>query len=206
LNGSDQLGNGTEIKPFRSLQMAANQLNENITNFEILIRKSKELYELAPKTAIKKALKALKNQLKKEEKNLLKSQKEKMDILETALVEDKSLPTASKIKLYQAEINRGNRVKVNGWIHRVRKQKDMIFIILRDGHGYIQCILTGDQCKTIDATNLTLESTIVVYGTIMKLPEGKYVSYYLLRLLEDMNFNVISGSCFLKHQMEKTAF
>ena len=35
------------------------------------------------------------------------------------------------------------RVRVSGWIHRLRDQKGIIFIVLRDGTGYLQCVLTG---------------------------------------------------------------
>lgn len=50
----------------------------------------------------------------------------------------------TKIKIRQAIANRGKRVKVSGWVHRLRVQgKDMMFIILRDGSGYLQCVLTG---------------------------------------------------------------
>lgn len=60
------------------------------------------------------------------------------------LVMDASLPEAKKIKIDQCEEMRGKRVVVNGWIHRSRVQgKDMMFIVLRDGYGYLQCLLTG---------------------------------------------------------------
>lgn len=49
-----------------------------------------------------------------------------------------------QIKIRQSTENRTKRVKVSGWVHRLRVQgKDMMFIILRDGSGYLQCVLTG---------------------------------------------------------------
>lgn len=50
---------------------------------------------------------------------------------------------ATKIKIRQAVEKRGERVRIFGWVHRLRQQGAMIFIVLRDGTGYIQCVLTG---------------------------------------------------------------
>ncbi|KNE58154.1 asparagine-tRNA ligase [Allomyces macrogynus ATCC 38327] len=90
------------------------------------------------------------------------------------LVEDKALPQAMKIKIGKATSSRDVRVTVSGWVHRLRVQgKDMMFVVLRDGTGFLQCVLTGRLCHTYHALTLSTESTIQVFGTIKKVPAGK---------------------------------
>ncbi|KAI9298471.1 asparaginyl-tRNA synthetase [Neoconidiobolus thromboides FSU 785] len=90
------------------------------------------------------------------------------------LEEDKSLEKANRIQIRQSTENRGKRIKVSGWVHRLHvKGKDMMFVELRDGSGFLQCVLTNRLCHTFDAITLTLESTVTIYGVITELPEGK---------------------------------
>ena len=36
--------------------------------------------------------------------------------------------------------SKGKVVQLRGWVHRIRKQKDRIFIIIRDSTGIIQAV------------------------------------------------------------------
>ena len=56
---------------------------------------------------------------------------------------DSSTPKAVKIKIKQAVEHRGQRVRIFGWVHRVRHQGAVLFVVLRDGTGYLQCVLSG---------------------------------------------------------------
>ena len=60
-----------------------------------------------------------------------------------------------------------------GWVHRLRQQKDIIFIVVRDGTGYLQTVLSGRVAQTYEALTLTLESSVEVVGTLQTVPEGK---------------------------------
>ena len=64
-------------------------------------------------------------------------------------------------------------VALRGWVHRIRKQKEVTFILLRDDRGgVIQCTIPTNK-----ALDITIESCIQISGIVMKdarAPEGGY--------------------------------
>lgn len=125
---------------------------------EYFVRKDKDSqYEPAAKNAMKKAksqVEILSRKLSKScsigSTNSLSSSslEDKLDALDAAkkvaLIEDDSLPPAIPIKIRDAVKARldKTRVKISGWVHRIRHQgKSMIFVVLRDGTGFLQCFL-----------------------------------------------------------------
>lgn len=140
-------------------------------------------YMLAPKSRIKKMQKIWSQEVMKAAK---KSQKEAEDAkkrddnLEEAkkikIEEDPSWEPAKRIKIQQGEQYRDTRVKISGWVHRMRRQgKNLMFITLRDGTGFLQCVLADKLCQTYESLILTTESSVVFSGTLKVVPEGKTV-------------------------------
>eukprot|EP00758_Cryptobia_borreli_P016924 Tbor_TRINITY_DN6148_c1_g1::TRINITY_DN6148_c1_g1_i10::g.22697::m.22697/K01893/NARS, asnS; asparaginyl-tRNA synthetase len=66
-----------------------------------------------------------------------------------------------------AKIKPGTEIFVQGWAHRVRVQSRLTFVVLRDGSGYIQCIIEG----TYD-TPIYRETYIVLRGILKEEPKA----------------------------------
>ena len=73
------------------------------------------------------------------------------------------------------DVQRGTRVKVMGWVHRLRHQKEVVFVTLQDGtFSTLQCILTGDLARTYDALTLTPQTSLVVWGEMWEVPPKQH--------------------------------
>ncbi|KAF8911645.1 asparaginyl-tRNA synthetase [Gymnopilus junonius] len=189
--GSDTTGQGTIEAPYQSLAFAvyknpSESEGEGAPKFQI--RKSpEEAYDEPTQSSLKKAKKnaaGIEKKLKKEEERAEKEAKEKGEekekrerILEESrkivLVEDGGLPKATKAKIAQLTDLRSKRVRIFGWVHRLRDQKGIIFLVVRDGTGYLQTVLSGKVAQTYEALTLTLESSVELVGTLQEVPEGK---------------------------------
>ncbi|KAJ2700781.1 asparagine--tRNA ligase [Coemansia sp. IMI 203386] len=191
--GSDDAGCGNKDKPFKSAASAvghiASQPEAAQESLKIVIKKAgdekysyitpsalkkaKNAYELALKKAKKQAEREARDKEEREAK-LAEEQRKLEESKKVVLTQDPSLPKPKTIQIRDAKENRNVRVKVNGWVSRLRVQgKDMMFIVLRDGTGYLQCVLNNRLCHTYDALTLTLESSVSIVGEIKELPEGK---------------------------------
>lgn len=91
------------------------------------------------------------------------------------LKEDPSLPPASRAKISECPKYEGKRIRVSGWAHHIRNQKKIIFVELRDGTGFLQCVLTGKLAHPSIADHLKRECALTICGTLTKPPAEKHV-------------------------------
>ncbi|KAJ9098497.1 hypothetical protein QFC19_006365 [Naganishia cerealis] len=192
--GSDETGTGTTTAPFQTpfhaLLTTFPSADVEITRPVLVLKQdSTERNDWQPISgaAMKKAKKLLDahwKKVKKAEQGREAAEKEAKEKAERelkkreeaakiVLVEDPTKARAEKVKIGHLEPHRGSRVRVFGWVHRLRVQSQMTFITLRDGTGYLQLVLTGDLVKTLDAFDLVTECTIEVTGELKQVPEGK---------------------------------
>ncbi len=68
-------------------------------------------------------------------------------------------------RIVVSEINKyiNKRIKVEGWIYRIRKLKEITFVILRDRTGLVQCVIEN---KLLNIENIKLESVVSMYGEV----------------------------------------
>ena len=151
------------------------------------LKKSGNLYEQHKRKQAKGNDLAIREKAEQE-----KRQRALQEAMEVRIREDTQLPKAFKIRLNEKDPalvklrkgnsekdvdyteGRGSRVRVTGRVHRFRTQKDVIFITLQDGYGFLQCVLTGGLTKTYDALTLTQETSMEIYGELWEVPPGQH--------------------------------
>ncbi|KAH8894921.1 asparaginyl-tRNA synthetase [Thozetella sp. PMI_491] len=190
----DETADGSQAKPYQSLYHALIQFLDKPAPTYLVLTPPKEgssdgpTWEEAAKSALKKAQGRVDGYKKKLAKGAQATQKEEQERLaglkrleeakNVVITMDESLPAPVRIKLNNKSIElgddtkKGTRVKVFGRIHRLRSQKHAMFLTLKDGYGFLQCVLTGDLIKTYDALSFAQETSLVLYGELKKVPPG----------------------------------
>ena len=188
IRGSDESGEGTYKVPYKTILQAMRRFGKE--PFPVIYQDAKpdseaakagQKYEVVAKSQLKKMTKLWQQEVRKAAERAKKeaeaaeaTAKKAEEAKKITISEDKSLPEAKRVRISQGGEFRSQRVKVFGWVHRLRRQgKALMFITLRDGTGYLQCVLNGEMCQTYDAIMLTTEATVCIYGTLAEVPEGK---------------------------------
>eukprot|EP00871_Galdieria_phlegrea_P002426 jgi/Galph1/3184/GphlegSOOS_G1831.1 len=128
--------------------------------------------DLLPKARRKKLEKLAKDQERKEQKakeRAAQLEAEKSQKLEESkkikIVQDPNLPKPLVVKIRDIKDNVGKRIQVFGWVHHLRFDgKKLLFIELRDGTGFLQCVLSDLLCQTYEALTLHREATVNLIG------------------------------------------
>ena len=206
----DPTADGSQARPFKSLSYAFIQSIEK-SDSSYFVRASatgaadssqlaEPIWKEPSKSAVKKAqgvLDAHKKKLATQRALEEEQRQRRAQRLEEAkgivLVEDPSLPKATKITIGHKDLELGDtekkgvRVKVSGRIHRLRPQKQATFITLADGYGFLQCVLNaGNLTKTRDAILFANGTSLTVWGEMREVPPGQsapdnrelHVDYY----------------------------
>ncbi|KAI1109935.1 hypothetical protein F5Y14DRAFT_386726 [Nemania sp. NC0429] len=191
---------GTEASPFKTLQFAylqhpaeAQYLVRSPASDADADAVDGKVWKPAAKSALKKAVNYHDQQKKKlaREQELAvrrkQEEEERNAVLakakEIVLEEDTSLPAPVRIKLDEVgdhvklrsvddPDSKGTRVRVFGRVHRERKQKDVLFVTLRDGYGFMQVVISGKLAKTYEALTLTRETSMEILGEMRQVPAG----------------------------------
>ncbi|KPV49291.1 aspartyl-tRNA synthetase, partial [Kouleothrix aurantiaca] len=65
----------------------------------------------------------------------------------------------------------GERVRIAGWLHRVRQLSNLSFLILRDAQGLAQ-VVVEDAAVIAQLTDLHAETVLVIEGTVVAEPQA----------------------------------
>jgi asparaginyl-tRNA synthetase len=73
------------------------------------------------------------------------------------------------IRISDARHHEGQRVKIQGWLYNLRKSGKIVFPLIRDGSGLMQCVAVKNNVPEElfnELKNLTQESSLIVTGTV----------------------------------------
>jgi asparaginyl-tRNA synthetase len=71
------------------------------------------------------------------------------------------------------------KIKIRGWVYRKREGKELIFLLVRDSTGFIQCTIKKGSPAWSEAERLTIESSLMLEGTAKpdkRAPSGYEIS------------------------------
>jgi asparaginyl-tRNA synthetase len=72
--------------------------------------------------------------------------------------------TLLKISEILAGKSKKEEIAIRGWIYRKRKGKNLIFLLVRDSSGFIQCTVKKNSAAWNEADQLTIESSLKLKG------------------------------------------
>ncbi|XP_042603752.1 asparagine--tRNA ligase, cytoplasmic [Cyprinus carpio] len=172
-----------EVKPFKTpLKALLFVGKEPFPVIYVDSQKEGERWAVISKTQMKNTKKLfsreqMKNESKdkKEAEDAERREKNLEEAKKIVMENDPSLPEPKTVKIGKLEALMGEQgVGVLFCFYVLRRRwKNLLFIVLRDGTGFLQCVLTDKLCQCYNGLVLSTESTVALYGTVKPVPEGK---------------------------------
>lgn len=94
----------------------------------------------------------------------------------------KRVPMATYIRINEASHHVGQTVTLKGWLYNKRGSGKMQFLQLRDGSGFMQCVMGVQDVTPAEfeaAKNLTQESSFIITGVIKQDDRAPFCGYEL---------------------------
>ena len=92
-------------------------------------------------------------------------------------MQETKITTISKIAEYKDQ-----EITIKGWLYNKRHSGKIMFLIVRDGTGFVQCVVGKRDVSEEDweqLTHLTQESAIIVSGNVVENPRAPHCGYEL---------------------------
>ena len=80
----------------------------------------------------------------------------------------------------------GESVDIKGWVYRKRESKEVIFLVIRDATGIIQCTVKRESSMWDVAEKVTIESSVLLNGTVRRdkrAPDGFEIAVEKLEIV-----------------------
>ena len=81
----------------------------------------------------------------------------------------------ARIRIQEAGQHAGQTVEIAGWLYNLRKSGKIVFPLIRDGSGIMQCVAVKanlDEALFEELKNLTQESSLIVRGKVRAEPRA----------------------------------
>ncbi|TRO44885.1 asparagine--tRNA ligase [Candidatus Bathyarchaeota archaeon] len=78
------------------------------------------------------------------------------------------------------------KIAIRGWVYRKREGKTLIFLLVRDATGFIQCTVKKESAAWNEAERLTIESSLTLEGTAKpdkRAPGGYEISAETIEII-----------------------
>ncbi len=100
-----------------------------------------------------------------------------MDALDYSLEVPKTILTPNQYRTHTVgELRQdlaGQTVRLAGWVHALRAQSKIIFLVLRDRDGVVQTVILPDNASVFAAAKkLPEESVVTIEGTVVAAPQA----------------------------------